>query len=383
MSVRLLLPFLLLFVAVPVWADATRDSFGGDMFVAGSGTVSELEAERDLFVAGGSVVARGGVAQDAHFIGMDIDIETDVGGDVYAAGGSVTLRGAVGEDLTAAGFSVRTARESRVAGNARLAGGTVVIDGPIEGALLASGGEVVIDGAVGGDVRVYTGSLRFGPEARIEGTLAYTAPEEAAIPASVIDPTRVSFTRSERWETVAQTTRDWRGREYPAFPRASAIFGGLVVTIGFFVVLAAIALALWPERIEAMRRDALMRPGYAILGGVLGLATAFGLVPISAMTILGLPLLPVILLAIVVIWMLGYAFGVYILSLRVWSGLGGVDPATPVRLAVFAAGLLAAALLNVIPFAGWVVNFTLVLFGLGALAVPAYRRLFAPRIDPV
>jgi hypothetical protein len=101
------------------------------------------------------------------------------------------------------------------------------------------------------------------------------------------------------------------------------------------------------------------------------------------MTILGLPLLPVILLAIVVIWMLGYAFGVYILSLRVWSGLGGVDPATPVRLAVFAAGLLAAALLNVIPFAGWVVNFTLVLFGLGALAVPAYRRLFAPRIDPV
>ena len=44
-----------------------------------------------------------------------------------------------------------------------------------------------------------------------------------------------------------------------------------------------------------------------------------------------------------------------------------------------AGGLLVMALLNVIPFAGWVANFTLVLFGIGAIAVPIYRSLFARR----
>jgi hypothetical protein len=54
----------------------------------------------------------------------------------------------------------------------------------------------------------------------------------------------------------------------------------------------------------------------------------------------------------------------------------------PGRLAVFVAGILVAALLNVVPFAGWALNFTLVLFGIGALAVPLYRRAFARAAPP-
>ena len=54
----------------------------------------------------------------------------------------------------------------------------------------------------------------------------------------------------------------------------------------------------------------------------------------------------------------------------------------PVRLAVLAAGLLVLALLNAIPFAGWALNFTIVLFGIGAIAVPVYQSLFARRSAP-
>ena len=378
---RILLPVFLL-AAVPAAADLQRQTIGGDLFISGSGTIADVASERDVFVAGGTVTARGEVGQDAHFAGFDIEIETDVAGDVYAAGGTVSLRAGVGEDLTAFGMTVRTADTSRVEGNARLAGGSVVVEGPIAGALLASGGEVLVDAEIGGDVRILAGDVTFGPDALIGGRLDYTAPREVAIPASVIDPARVSFTRAEEWENVAAASREWTGREYPALPGASAVFGFLVVTIGFFVVLAAVALALAPERIEAMRREAILRPGLALLGGVLGLATVLGLVPISVMTILGIPLLPVILLAALLLWIAGYAFGVYAIALRVWTGMGGSEPTMPGRLAVFAAGLLIVALLNAVPFAGWALNFTIVLFGIGAIAVPLYRSLFARRSAP-
>jgi hypothetical protein len=377
---RVVLPLLLL-AALPAAADVERQAIGGDLYIAGSGT-ADASTDRDLFVAGGTVVARGDVGQDAHFMGFDVEIETVVAADVYAAGGTVTLRAGVGEDLTAAGVSVRTAGTSRVEGNARIAGGSVVVEGPVAGSLLASGGEVFVNADIGGDVRILAGDVRFGPDARIGGRLDYSAPEAAAIPASVIDPARVSFTRAEHWENVAAASRDWTGREYPTLPGATAVFGFLLVTIGFFVVLAAVALALAPDRIEAMRREALARPGLALLGGVLGLATVLGLVPISVMTILGIPLLPVILLVAILLWIAGYAFGVYAVALRVWTGMGGDEPTMPIRLAVFAAGLLVLGLLNAIPFAGWVLNFTIVLYGIGAIAVPVYASLFARRAAP-
>lgn len=367
---------LLAMISLPASADVRRATLGGDVYVSGSSTALDTGSDRDLFVAGGTVVARGDVARNAHFAGLDVEIETEVGQDVYAVGGTVTLRAPVAGDLTAAGFATRTAGMGAVGGNARLAGGSVVVGGPIAGSLMVSGGEVLVDAEVGGDVRIAAGEVRFGPAARIGGQLEYTAPEPVAIPASVIDPARVSFTRSDRWEGMAAATRDWRMRDFPAPPRGPALFGFLLITIAFFVVLGAVALSLAPERIEAMRREALARPGRAFLGGVLGLATVFGLVPISVMTLVGLPLLPVILLLILIVWIAGYAMGVYTVALRVWTGMGGAEPALPGRLGVFAGGLLIVALLNVIPFAGWVVNFTLVLFGIGAIAVPVFAALF-------
>ena len=53
--------------------------------------------------------------------------------------------------------------------------------------------------------------------------------------------------------------------------------------------------------------------------------------------------------------------------MQVWVALGGSDePHTATRLLLLAAAVTVVALLNFIPFVGWVVNFTLVLIGVGA-----------------
>ncbi|MDH3263651.1 MAG: hypothetical protein OEM24_06610, partial [Paracoccaceae bacterium] len=108
--------------ALPAAADTVTSLQGGDLYVAGSGSVPDLDAGRDLFAVGPSLSLRGGVAGDAHVAGFDIELDGSVSGDVYAFGATLSLRARAAGDLTAAGFSVRVAPEASTAGNARLSG---------------------------------------------------------------------------------------------------------------------------------------------------------------------------------------------------------------------------------------------------------------------
>ncbi|MEX0311805.1 MAG: hypothetical protein AB3N17_16335, partial [Tateyamaria sp.] len=87
-------------------------------------------------------------------------------------------------------------------------------------------------------------------------------------------------------------------------------------------------------------------------------------------------------LAMIAVWTVAYALGAYAVAMRLWIGLGGeTEPAILTRLAVFASAIVAVALLNFIPFVGWVANYTLVLLGVGALTHAVFLAL-VPDIDP-
>ena len=352
---------------------------GDDLFLSGLSATETVAALRDVLAAGATVSLRGTVAQDAHATGFDVEIDAATGGSVYAAGFSVTLRGAIGQDLSATGFTVRTTPEAATEGNARLSGGVLTIQGPVTGALTASGGEVVLDAPVGGDVVLAAGSLRFGPQARIGGTLRYYAPAPVDIPAAVIAADRVTFVETAMTTRFRRMDEMMDRREFPRMPGAGTFLFGTVVTLGFLTLVGAAFLALLPGRVETLRQVALARPGRSLVAGFLGLTSLFGLVPVAAMTILGLPLVPIALLALLVFWILAYLLGVYALALRLFQALGG--PATPgiwARIGALVAGVVAVALLNFIPFLGWMVNLTLVFWGLGAMVLMLAARLAAP-----
>ena len=98
------------------------------------------------------------------------------------------------------------------------------------------------------------------------------------------------------------------------------MFGAFIVSLLFFMVLGALALGFVPGQLERMREGIIAAPGRSILLGVIGLSLLIGLIPITVMTIVGIPFIPVFLLAIVVVWTVGYALG-RILNRN--AGLGG------------------------------------------------------------
>jgi len=374
------LSVIAIIVASAAGADSDQMSsitHGGDTYIAGAQVTETIASTGDVFVTARTVEARGSAGQDLHVTGLDLSIGTETAGDLYAAGMTVVVRGRVGQDLTAVGLSLRTEREATTQGNARMFGNSVTIEGPIEGALMVTGRDVIVNAVITGDTRIVAQTLTFGPDAVISGEVTYSTPDQIAIPARVAAAERVSFapfSRDGMWEDW----EDWDeiGKALPMVPTFAAMLMGFVISLLFFLVLGALMLGFMPKRLSRLRLSIADAPGRSFLLGVAGLSLLCGLVPVTALTVVGLPFVPIVLLVILVAWILGYALGTYGVAMRVWTGFGrDADPSQTVRLLVFAVALCVVALLNFIPFVGWVANYTLVLLGIGAMTRAMIRRL--------
>ena len=238
------------------------------------------------------------------------------GGDLYAAGASVSVDGKVGRDLTASGFTVRLRKGANVAGNARIAGGSVRILAPIEGSLVVTAGRLEINAPVSGDASLTAAEISFGDDAKINGNLSYSAPSRIAIPASVIDPEKVTFTQITRPEAF-KGLREGFGEGWSPWPSFFAILFAFVLSIVFLTLIGAVLLAVIPGTVEAARERASNRAGMSLLAGFFGLAMLIGLVPVSGMTIIGIPFIPIAVLLIAAVWIVSYLLGVYAISLRI------------------------------------------------------------------
>jgi hypothetical protein len=355
-------------------ADTVSTRNGEDTFFAGSQINQAVDTVGDTFMAARSVKVNGATQGDLHVSGLDVSVSADVIEDLYALGGTVIIRGAIAEDLAAAGFSLRTESSSITQGNARLMGNSVTIEGPVMGALSVMGRDVILNAAIKGDARILAQTLSFGPDAVVSGTLTYSLEEKMGVPDRVAATDRVIFERvsgGRVWEEWQEVSKDM-----PALPTFMSVMFGFAISLLFFLVLGALMLGFMPKRLSKMRRSIAQAPGQTLLLGVIGLSMLFGMVPIVGLTIVGLPFVPIVLLAIVVIWTLGYALGAYSVAMRLWLGLGGaVEPSSVARLLVLAAAIIFVALLNFIPFVGWVANYTLVLLGIGAMTRAVFQSM--------
>jgi len=355
-------------------ASAGDLAFGSDEYRSGLNVGLSEPAARDALLTGFSVTLSGKVEKDAHAMGFDVDIDGPVGQDLYAAGFSVKVAQPVGEDATISGATIRLGKDAAIGGNARLVGADIVIDAPISGNLLAAAGDLTINAPITGDAMITARTLTFGAGARISGTLTYSAPAAVAIAASVVAPERVHFTKTEasgQVDTVKQAIDQSTAHLWPSL---FAVLVGVIVSLLFLVGIGALLLVLVPGKVDALRAMTLDGAGKSIAFGILGLSMLIGLIPISIMAIIGIPLVPVILLLIIAFWICGYLLGVHALAMSFANAFSTPSTALAWRLSVLAAGLCVLALLNFIPFIGWLANLLTVLLGMGGITRAVLRR---------
>lgn len=311
-------------------------------------------------VFAGGVAAQESVDAAHIWLGADVNISEAVEGPVHAAGGNVTLEAPVNGDVRMAGGTVTVGSTAVVSDNVSLAGGTVVVDGSIKGKLRAAGGTVRIDGSVAGDASIAAGTLELGPHARIEGKLRFRGGDLRQDPAAqivggIVHKERRSPHRHHEASVEEHFTHGW------------------LWSVGLMVLAALIAAAL-PGASQRMALELRERPWITPLVGLVALTT----IPIAAVlvmvTIIGIPIGVLALIAYAALLLLGYVWIAVVVGAML---LDRVKPETAARTAsrVGAAvlAMLVLAILVRVPYFGGLVKLGALVVGVGMIVAALFR----------
>lgn len=334
--------------------------FGDSLFVAGQAIDMREDGLRNVYAAGERVAVDAAVAGTVHAAGRAVRLEAPIGGSVYAGGYSVDVAAPVAGNVTAAGYEVTIAGEGSVGGDALLGGRYVAVDGPITGNAMLTGETVEIAAPIAGSVEIRAREIRFGPGAQIGGTLAYWSDRAAQVPDGVIAADKVTA-------TILTPP--------PHPPAASLAIGGALFFGLVLLVLAALFVLVLMPALAGAGAALAARPGRSFLIGIVALSALFGSIFVFAVSLIGIPLVPVVILLIPLVLAAGYITSAYALGGRLLARIGA--PISDNRWAALGAvvvGLVILALLHAIPIFGWVVGVLATLFGLGALALHIFGR---------
>jgi hypothetical protein len=222
---------------------------------------------------------------------------------------------------------------------------------------------VTLDGPVTGNASVSAGTLELGPNARIEGQLTFRGEQLDQDPAALV---KGGVVRKERH------SRSWDGG---GWGRGIA---WAIWTLGLMVLAAIIAGAL-PGATRRMEDELRTQPWLASLFGILALIC----IPIAAVlvmiTVIGIPVGLLALIAYVALLVIGYVMTSVVVSgllLERWKSGAAVQTASRVGAAVLA--MLIIASLARVPFIGGLVALTALVMGVGVIVAATVHRKTPP-----
>jgi len=428
MSAITLLTLMLITFSTSVYAFDGRDGetviigadevIEDDLYVGANEFVLDGTVKGDVIVGGNMITINGTVEGDLWAAGQVIIINGVVGDDARIAGAGLQLGedAQIGGDLLAAGASLETKIGSTVGQDLLVGAGQGLLAGDVERDVFAGAGALELHGSVGGDLKAYvdqTEDTADGPSpnvymqqnipltlpsvapgftisegAHVAGDLEYSSTYDLSFPGSSVegDVTRVEpefdkDTYTYVPPTPAEKTVKWTfillrrvvtliliglllGWLAPAFLAAASskietqtwpsLGWGAISWAAFFFALLLIVLVMITGGILF---------GLLTLGGLSGVIIWLGLLSLFALTVAF-----VLATAYVTKIVVGTAIGKWIFSKtspdlaehRYWPMILGVVVIVLI-VALFRFPLLPLG------FFGWLLNFAVVLFGLGAL----------------
>ncbi|MCD2203140.1 bactofilin family protein [Halobacterium sp. KA-6] len=299
---------------------------------------------------------------------------------LQATAGTVVVRGTVQGDLEAFAGTVEITESGTVTGNLGGAAGSIRIAGTVEGSVDAAGGSIDITetGVVRGDVKAGAGS--FTHAGTVNGSVRVGAGSVTLTSTASVGGDFVydgEFTQADG-ATVGGEVRhdpDLGSMQVSVLPNIA----GWLVTLYFLALtlfVGALLLVALPGA-SATVADATANSPLRTLGaGFLTLVGAPFVFVLLLFTIVGIPIAVVGMFLYALVLALSYVWGAY--AVGEWIlGLANRES----RWLALLAGVLAIHVVSYAPFLGGLIEFVVLLFGLGGLTVAGYQHVRRRRAD--
>ena len=346
----------------------------------------ETVIDDDLFVAAANVTIDGEVKGNLYVGSGSLNISGKVAGSVYAGSGVVSLdKAQIGQDLVVGAGTVQL-RESKLGGSLIAGAGTIVVDekSEIGGGVTAGIGSLSLGGKVGRgvtvgagsitlnadiakEIQVSSGNLTVGSSAKLNGDLTYLSSKEASIDA-----------KAQVNGTVKKLTPDSQNAKDTAFKVGSLKLGliGQSINFGFTLwsllgalLIGILLVYLFPKPILEIAENITQEPLKTFGIGLLALALFPMIFFLLLITVIGIPLAFILLLALALLCFLAKFLVAVIFGAALFDLIEKKDINLYLKMIV---GLVAYYVLVSVPFLGWFVRIVVCLLGIGAVL----RRLF-------
>lgn len=322
-----------------------------DYFAAGDKLILSGTVNGDIYAVGGNIIIDGTVNGDVLTAGGNVDIPGVVNGNVRAAGGNVTISGTVAKNITSAGGSIVVEKSAKISGSLVLAGGNIKIDSPVGKGITVVGGNVDLASTVSGNVAAASvGQLTLRNGTAINGDLTYMSSKELLMAGDA---------------TVSGTITH---NLPPKAPEKPARDGLRAFNVGFTAfgllssfLIGSLLLHFFPKFTQRATDKIVKNPVSTFLTGLVFLIVVPFVVLLLMVTVIGIPLGLLLLVAYIFLLLFAQVFSA--IALGKWFFVK-ISFSSNSYLA-FAFGLVLLSALRYLPFVGWVVSFAALVFGLG------------------
>ncbi len=261
------------------------------------------------------------------------------------------------------GGSIHVDADETVEGAVVSLGGEITVDGHVTDDAVCIGGPVEVSGTVDGDVVSVGSQVSLGESARVGGDVTSVGGSVLRAPGAVIagEVTSVAFPalrfnmRDLRWNRIPRMF--W---QVPWGWVAGLWWGARLVGI---LALSLIIVAIWPNNTASVAAAVETSLGRALLIGLVAWLIFVPGIVLLAITLVGIPLIPIWALFFVVAGVLGYAA----IAVLVGDRVGRLANSRMSMLAKVIVGVLVLALLGLVPGVGFVVGIAVAIAGVGAV----------------
>ncbi|MBI1265557.1 MAG: hypothetical protein GC187_12595 [Alphaproteobacteria bacterium] len=342
---------------------------GGSVSVASADFFSSAGIGGDLEMAAANVTVTGPVQGDVTGIAANITLDAPVGGDFDAAGANITLLDIVAGEMSARGALITIGRDARIEGEADLSAREIILEGALGRGGKFAARDIRISGAVDGPLDIAAERVEITATAVITGPVTVRAPNPPRVAEGAVvgEITYVEAPFIEERHARHDVSLDF-------MPSPWAI-GGVLGASAF--ILGFLASVIAPRGVAGVALAFRRRPWVSGFLGLVVLAMSPVLIVtlgvLLVVTIIGIPLALLLLLAAPILYFLAFAFGGVVIGDAILNRSGG-RAGLGLRLGSLLAAILAIIALSAVPVLGFIVLPLVLCIGLGAWTLAIFGR---------